>query len=100
MIRDGKKLLIYAPVSLHRKDGALFLEDQACNGLRLWAENFGHLTVMMPLSDAPPPPSWVPIERVGPSLSRIRIEAMPMAYRPDQFLRHFAKTRRRIRSLI
>lgn len=100
MSADGDRLLIYAPVPLHRKDGALYLEDQACNGLRLWAQNFSHLTVMMPISDAPPPPSWVPIERVGPSLSWIRIEPLPMAYRPDQFLRCYGQTRRRIKQLI
>lgn len=97
---DGKRLLIYAPVPLYRKNGQLFLEDQARNGLRLWAENFDYLTVMMPVSDAEPPPSWGPLENVGPNLDRITVVPLPMAYRPDQFLRHQSAVRSQIRNLI
>lgn len=97
---DGRNLLIYAPVPLHRKDGQLFLEDQARNGLRLWAENFDHLTVMMPVTDAPIPASWGPLDLVGPSLDRITVVPLPMAYRPDQFLKHLPAVRRQIRDLI
>jgi len=97
---NGKRLLIYAPVALHRKDGKLYLEDQARNGLRLWAENFDFLTVMMPVTDAPMPESWGPLELVGPALERITIVPLPMAYRPDKFLRHLPSVRRQIRELI
>ena len=101
---DGETLLIYAPVPLHRAggrpDGALTLEGQACNGLRLWAENFGRVISMMPLAEGPPPPDWVPLTEVGPSLERIRIEPMPVAWRPDRFLRALPAARRRIRALI
>lgn len=97
---DGT-LLIYAPVPLHRGgNGALMLEDQACNGLRLWGENFDHVTAMMPLSPAPPPPAWVPLEGAGPDPARVTVVPLPMAYRPDRFLRHLPATRRRIRALI
>ena len=97
---DGKSLLIYAPVPLHRKDGELFLEDQARNGLRLWAENFGHLIVMMPVTDAPMPPSWGPLDLLGEARERMTIVPLPMAYRPDQFLKHLPAVRRQIRDLI
>lgn len=97
---DGKRLLIYAPVPLHRKDGKLYLEDQARNGLRLWAENFDLLTVMMPVTDAPMPKSWGPLDLVGPALERIKVVPLPMAYRPDRFLRHLPAVRRQIRDLI
>ena len=94
-------LLIYAPVPLYRNaDGVLLMEDQACNGLRLWAENFDRVIVMYPLDPGPPPPSWVPLERVGPNLARIQVEALPMAWRPDQFFRALPETRRRIGALI
>lgn len=99
--QGDETLLLYAPVPLYEKPGGGFLlEDQACNGLRLWAANFAHLIVMMPLSAELPPANWVPIEFVGASLSRIEIVALPMAYRPDQFLRALRQTRRTIRSLI
>lgn len=97
---DGKRLLIYAPVPLHRKDGQLYLEDQARNGLRLWADNFDLLTVMMPVTDGPMPKSWGPLELVGPALDRITIVPLPMAYRPDRFLRLLPSVRRQIRGLI
>lgn len=101
MVTDGRTLLFYAPVALHRgPDGAPWLEDQACNGLRLWAEHFGRLIVMMPVDPGPPPPSWVPLTRVGPALERIEMVQLPMAYRPDQFLRHLPAVRRQIRALI
>lgn len=94
-------LLLYAPVPLYpNPDGGFLLEDQACNGLRLWAENFAKIIVMFPLAAELPPPNWVPIEFVGASLARIEVVALPMAYRPDQFLRAFRATRRKIRSLI
>ena len=49
---DGT-LLIYAPVPLYRAaDGGWLVEAQACNGLRLWAENFARVIVMMPRSIA------------------------------------------------
>ena len=46
----GGTLLIYAPVPLYQEDGKFHVEAQACNGLRLWAENFARLIVMMPVS--------------------------------------------------
>jgi glycosyltransferase involved in cell wall biosynthesis len=97
----SETILIYAPVPLHRAAGGGYLmEDQACNGLRLWAENFERVIVMHPLSPEAPPPAWVPVERIGPALSRIEIVALPMAYRPDVFLRSLGAVRRQIRELI
>jgi colanic acid/amylovoran biosynthesis glycosyltransferase len=99
--RGGETLLIYAPVSLYaRADGTLLLEEQASNGLRLWAENFERLLVMMPLESGTPPPNWVPLSNIGASLQRIEIHPLPSAYRPDKFLAHLSKCRRQIRELI
>jgi colanic acid/amylovoran biosynthesis glycosyltransferase len=100
MIADDKSLLIYAPVPLHRRDGAFVLEDQACNGLRLWTESFQKLIVMMPVSPDPAPPNWVPLTTAGENLSRVEIVPLPMAYRPDQFWRKLPKARRIIRDAI
>lgn len=85
---SGDTLLIYAPVPLYMQDGVLHQEDQACNGLRLWAENFDRLMVLSPLAEGPPPPNWVPVTQIGPALERIELLPLPMAYRPDRFLRH------------
>ncbi len=100
MIVDDKSLLIYAPVPLHRRDGVLVLEDQACNGLRLWTESFQKLIVMMPVSPDPAPPNWVPLAAAGENLSRVDVVPLPMAYRPDQYWRKLPEARRIIRDAI
>jgi len=95
-------LLIYAPVPLHKAGDVLTLEDQASNGLRLWAENFDRVLAMYPLDPGAPPPNWVPVEAaVGPdAMARIEIHPVPMAYRPDRFLVALGPMKRRIRALI
>jgi colanic acid/amylovoran biosynthesis glycosyltransferase len=100
--RGGETLLIYAPVPLYaRADGTLLLEEQACNGLRLWAENFERLLVMMPIENGTPPPNWVALSKnIGAALKRIEIHPLPSAYRPDKFFAHLSKCRRQIRELI
>lgn len=97
---DGKRLLIYAPVPLFRKDGQLFVEAQARNGLRLWAENFAHVTVLMPVEEGEPPTGWQPVDEMVLAQNRIVIEPLPTAYRPDRFLRSYRGVRTRIRDLI
>lgn len=94
-------LLIYAPVPLYRDaEGKLLAESQAMNGLRLWAANFSRVVVMMPLSAGPAPVGWQHVSDAGSILDRVHFEPLPMAYRPDQFLRHLPVVRRRIRTLI
>ncbi|MFT4961430.1 MAG: colanic acid/amylovoran biosynthesis glycosyltransferase [Paracoccaceae bacterium] len=93
-------LLIYAPVPVFRRDGQLYIERQALNGVRLWAANFAFVTIMMPLDPGPPPVGWVPLPTGDKTLERIAIEPLPMAYRPDQFLRHLTATRARICTLM
>lgn len=93
-------LLIYAPVPLHRRDGVRCLEDQACDGLRLWLDHYDRLILLIPESDRPAPPSWVPLEHVGPALARIEIVALPEAWRPDRFLRALPAALPRIRDAI
>lgn len=96
---DGT-LLLYAPVPLFRSGGEIWLERQAVNGLRLWAANFDRVTVMMPLAAEPPPAGWIRQGETAGALDRVRLEPVPMAFRPDRFLRHLPATRARIRDLI
>lgn len=97
-------LLIYAPVPLFFCAGEYYVERQAVNGLRLWAQHFHPVTVMMPLDAAPrntpPPQGWVPVRTHLEDLAGVRIEPVPMAYRPDQFVRALPRTLRQIRALI
>ncbi len=98
MIVDGS-LLIYAPVPLHQQGDRLFVERQAANGLRLWADHFSHVTAMMPLSSDPVPTGWVPLDQVK-GIDRVTVEPLPMAYRPDRYLRARGAVRTRISGLI
>ncbi|MBS8271550.1 glycosyltransferase family 1 protein, partial [Halomonas litopenaei] len=43
--QNNGRLLIYAPVSVYGAPEGWFIEKQAANGLRLWAENFDQVTV-------------------------------------------------------
>ncbi|MCC1480473.1 glycosyltransferase [Roseibaca sp. Y0-43] len=90
-------LLMHLPASLYRRGDVLLLDDQACNGLRLWAEHFGRLIVLVAVEDGAAPGSWVPLEHIGPSASRIEFVHLPSAWRPDRFLRALGPTRKRIR---
>jgi len=93
-------LLIYAPVPLFRRGDALCAEKQAVNGLRLWAEHFDRVIVMMPEEGGPPPPGWVDLADHADQLTRVQIEPLPTAWRPDQFFRVRRPVRSRIRALI
>lgn len=93
-------LLIYAPVPLYAGPDGHLLEDQACNGLRLWSENFDRVITMHPLEHGTPPPTWIPVKSSAIDQNRVEIVALPTAYRPDQFLRHYSAVRRQISQLI
>ena len=100
MNKEQDSLLIYAPVPLFKGKEGYLLEDQACNGLRLWSQHFSKLIVMHPVETGTPPPSWIPIEDSGIDFSKVEIIALPTAYRPDQFFRHYLATRKIIREAI
>lgn len=95
-----KTLLIYAPVPLFHDGQSMLIEEQASNGIRLWADNFDSLIVMMPLATSRPRGSWIPVDQAGFPQDRVRIEALPSAYRPDVFLRALPGSIRKIRFLI
>ncbi len=93
-------LLLHLPASLYRRDDGLLLDDQACNGLRLWAEHFERLIVMVAVEDGPAPGSWVPLDRIGPARARLDFVHLPSAWRPDRFLWALGPARKTIRSAL
>lgn len=93
-------LLIYAPVPLFHSPEGYWLEDQACNGLRLWAENFSRVITMHPVEYGKPPPSWIPVRSSAIDFDRVELVGLPTAYRPDQFMRHYTSVRGQIGELI
>lgn len=100
MTISGNSLLLYAPVPLYASSDGYLLEDQACNGLRRWADNFDRVVVMHPLENGTAPPSWIPIQSSGIDLNRVEIVALPSAYRPDRFFLEYRSVRRKIAKLI
>lgn len=100
MTTPGNSLLLYAPVPLYSSKEGYLLEDQACNGLRRWADNFDQVIVMHPLEHGAAPPSWIPVPSSGIDLSRVEMVALPTAYRPDQFFIHYWSVRKQIAQLI
>lgn len=98
--KKSKKLLLYVHVPLYRDSGELLIEPQAANGLRLWSRNFDHITVMQPLrAGASDRTALQPVSQI-PGADRITFDPLPMAYRPDRFLRELPAVRRKIRNNI
>lgn len=101
MLMVEKTLLLYVPVPIVMGEEGLLYESQACNGLRLWAENFDRVIVMSPRGEkAPSGGVWLPVVKAIPNLDRIEFHSLPEASRPDRFLRQLPETRRLIRQLI
>ena len=98
--RGADRLLLFVHVPIYRDGGRFFVERQAANGFRLWASNFGHVTVMAPLYPGAPPEGFVPAETIGAALERLTFLPLPMAYRPDRFLKQIPAARRLIRAEI
>ena len=69
-------------------------------GLRRWAENFDHISVMMPVRDETTPEGWSKPDEGNRLPENMSLDLLPTAYRPDHFLRRYSETRRRIEALI
>ncbi len=96
----SKRLLLYVHVPIHQDSGHFLIEPQAANGLRLWGKNFDHVTVMQPLIiGAEDRKGLQPVSQIA-GVDKITFDPLPMAYRPDRFLRHLPATRQRIRNNI
>ena len=78
-------------------DGALLFEKQACNGLRLWRQNFDSVTVAAPFkSGNDNSGDWMPL----PVISGLEFVQLPYAYHPAVFFRKLSSTRKVLSGLI
>ena len=93
-------LMLVLPVPIYRVGGRLYLDTQACNGLRLWHENFDRVLACYPLLDAATvPPSHSLLFDIVDS-PMVEIHPLPMARTPLRFLRFFPRVRRELGTLI
>ena len=98
-ITDNSLLLIL-PVFLMKRDNQLWLDDQACNGLRLWLENFDKVTVAAVLNPKlQSTEGYSTIESIG-SHHRLDVIPLPFSYTPRSFIRDFKLTMKGVDSLI
>jgi glycosyltransferase involved in cell wall biosynthesis len=89
-VKRSDRLLLVLPIQAYSSEGRVFIDKQACNGLRLWLENFQNVTLACPVHHASPPRDRSPIDQV-PGADRLNFISLPMAYKPHQFLGSLAK---------
>ncbi|MBZ0262562.1 MAG: glycosyltransferase [Hyphomicrobiales bacterium] len=95
---EDDSILLVLPVPFMRsQDGRLLFEKQACNGVRLWRENFGRVTIAAPLKPGIPPlGEWI----AAPEISNVEYVLLPYTYHPVLFFRKLTETRRQLAGLI
>lgn len=78
-------LVVHVP--LYACGGRLYLDSQACNGLRCWLENFDRLILCAPLVEADSPAEGLSeLARLFPP-ELLEVHALPFAFTPLRFLR-------------
>ena len=90
-------MFLVLPVPFRQRGGQLLFESQACNGLKRWADNFGHVVMAAPvmpeqLAQADKTIFWEDTEVALDQ--RITCIQLPWAYRPGVFVREYRRIRR------
>lgn len=90
-------MFLVLPVPFRQRGDQLLFESQACNGLKRWADNFGHVVMAAPvmpeeIAQADKTIFW---EDTATALDdRITLIQLPWAYTPLAFLREYGRCRR------
>jgi colanic acid/amylovoran biosynthesis glycosyltransferase len=84
------RLLLVLPIQAFSSHGRIFIDGQACNGLRLWLENFRNVTLLCIVHKADPPLDRSPIDEVI-GFERLHFVGLPAAYSPLKFLASLPK---------
>lgn len=96
----NESILLVLPLRAYNVHGRIFTDDQACNGLLRWLDNFQAVTLACPTIVAcEAPADTLPIDSL-PTQGRFRFHALPYAYSPGTFARTFLPTMSRLRTLI
>jgi colanic acid/amylovoran biosynthesis glycosyltransferase len=94
---DKHRLFLLIPVTMWRYQRRLYMEPQACNGLRLWLQNFDRVLLASPARDATTlDPDWVSLDDLTEN-GRLEFLQLPDRPKPFGFFRALPATMRRIR---
>jgi colanic acid/amylovoran biosynthesis glycosyltransferase len=97
---SDSRLLLVLPLRIFQVGVRFFTDTQACNGLRLWLDNFDYVTLAGPCEVLTTAPNSTSAIDTITHANRITVVPLPLAYRPDQFLKALPTTVRRLRPLI
>jgi glycosyltransferase involved in cell wall biosynthesis len=91
------EMLLVLPVPFLIRGGKTFFEEQACNGLRRWTDNFDRVIVAAPVMPEPLAANqksltWTPTDSLE-FRDRLELLHLPWAYDLRTFLRTYTKTR-------
>jgi len=92
-------LLLVLPLSVHSKDGRIYIEGQAGNGLGQWLRHFARMTLAVKLVPGEPPADSMPIDALELG-DRLDVVLMPPAWTPLAHMRAWPEMRRRLDALI
>jgi colanic acid/amylovoran biosynthesis glycosyltransferase len=96
---ESDRLLLVLPIRAFRSNHRVYIDKQACNGLRLWLHNFSNVLFVCPVVDEDPPSDRAPIDEIQPSAC-LKFVGLPEAYNPVQFLKALVPTARLLSTLI
>lgn len=83
---DDGRILIVLPLIIYSYRGIIYIESQACNGLRLWLENFQHVTLVCPAYNVDSMPNGSRSIDTIEGFERLSVSCLPVAYTPVKFL--------------
>lgn len=92
-------LLLVLPLPIYRYDSEFFLDRQACNGLRLWLQNFDRVTMCNPVFEMAPPDGTQSLRQLL-GTGRLEVSPLPAAYTAVRFVTRFPSVRRTLHRLI
>ena len=96
-------MLLVLPVPFRSSGGELFFEEQACNGLNRWADNFAHVAVAAPTIPESLAQNigfnWKPMCDLE-TRDQLQLIPLPWAYGLGQFATNYGRVRRRLRAAI
>ena len=93
----SNRIFLVGHVPIRRRGSILSIDDQTCDGLIRWCENFGSVVyagVELPTSEEEDISSttWREVNSL-PCAGRLKVLALPYAYKASEFVRHYRRTR-------